>query len=181
LAERLYSNVAQRQFFDLDPLVRVRDVTAIRSALAELGYEPALHLTQAAERAYIKSGYEYTFDSAQGRNLVEIKWQVLPRFYSIGFKVDNFFERAVEIDVAGHRVRTLCDQDLMLVLYVHAAKHGWRQISWLCDITQLARSRALDWKALREQAEKLGITRIVAVSFLLSHKFIARNGVASAV
>ena len=59
---------------------------------AELGYKPRLQLTPAAERAYLKSGYEYTFDGAQGRNLVEIKWQILPRFYSIGFEVDDFFE-----------------------------------------------------------------------------------------
>ncbi len=172
LAESLYGNVALRQFSDLDLLVRARDLRAIRSALFELGYKPGLQLTRAAERAYLKSGYEYTFDAAQGRNLVEIKWQILPRFYSIGFEVDNFFERAVGIDVAGHKLRTLCDQDLMLVLCVHAAKHGWVQLSWLCDIAQLARSRALDWKALRLQAERLGIARIVAVSFLLSHKLL---------
>jgi hypothetical protein len=70
-------------------------------------------------------------------------------------------------------LRTLCDQDLMLVLCVHTAKHGWMQLSWLCDIAQLARSRALDWKALRERAQALGIARIVAVSFLLSHKLLA--------
>jgi hypothetical protein len=97
----------------------------------------------------------------------------LPRFYSIGFEFDNFFERALEVDVAGHKVRTLCDQYLMLVLCVHAAKHGWSQIPCLCDIAQLARSRAPDWKALRLEAEGLGIMRIVDISFLLSHKLLA--------
>ena len=148
LAQSLYGNIALRQFSDLDLLVRAEDLPAIRSVLAELGYRPGLHLTQAAERAYLKSGYEYTFDGAQGRNLIEIKWQILPRFYSIGFDVEGLFERAVEVDVGGRRLRTLCDQDLMLVLCVHAAKHAWMQLSSLRDIAQLARSRALDWDAL---------------------------------
>jgi hypothetical protein len=173
LAESLYGDVALRQFSDLDLLIRARDLPAIRSAMVELGYKPGLQLTQAAEHAYLKSGYEYTFDGARGRNLVELKWQILPRFYSIGFEVDKFFERAVGVDLAGHKLRTLCDQDLMLVLCVHAAKHGWRQLSWLCDIARLARSRALDWEALRVQAARLGIARIVAVSFLLVHKLLA--------
>jgi Uncharacterised nucleotidyltransferase len=125
LAESLYGNVALRQFSDLDLLVRAPDLPALRSALVELGYKPGLQLAQAAERAYLKSGYEFPFDGAQGRNLVERKWQILPRFYSIAFEVDKFFERAVGVDVAGHKLRTLCDQDLMLVLCVHAAKHGW--------------------------------------------------------
>jgi len=69
-------------------------------------------------------------------------------------------------------LRTLCDQDLMLVLCVHAAKHGWKQLSWLCDIAQLARSRALDWAALLAQAQKLGVARIVSVTFLLAQKLL---------
>jgi len=173
LAESLYGNVALRQFSDLDLLVRAPDLPALRSALVELGYKPGLQLAQAAERAYLKSGYEFPFDGAQGRNLVELKWQILPRFYSIAFEVDKFFERAVGVDVAGHKLRTLCDQDLMLVLCVHAAKHGWVQLCWLRDIAQLARSQALDWKALRLQAERLGIARMVAVTFLLSHRLLA--------
>jgi hypothetical protein len=172
LAQSLYGNIALRQFSDLDLLVRADDLPAIRSALAELGYRPGIHLRQAAERAYLKSGYEYTFDGAQGRNLIEIKWQILPRFYSIGFDVEGLFERAVEVDVGGRRLRTLCDQDLMLVLCVHAAKHAWTQLSSLRDIAQLARSRALDWDALWMQAKRLGIARIVAVSFLLTDKLL---------
>ncbi len=172
LAEALYGNVAMRQFSDLDLLIRSGDLAAIKEALAELGYEPGLRLEKAAERDYLKSGYEYTFDGARGRNLLEIKWQILPRFYAVGFDVNEFFERASVITIEGQRLRTLCDQDLMLVLCVHAAKHAWKQISWLCDIVQLARSRALDWAALQAQAESLGITRIVAVTFLLAHKLL---------
>ena len=172
LAEILYGNVTLRQFSDLDLLVRAHDLPRIKAALADLGYAPGLRLTQAAERAYLKSGYEYTFDGARGRNLLEIKWRILPQFYAIGFDVDDFFQRAVAVAVQGQRLRTLCDQDLMLVLCVHAAKHAWKQLSWLCDIAQLARSRSLDWAALRIQAAGLGIERIVAVSFLVAYKLL---------
>ena len=172
LAETLYGNVALRQFSDLDFLVRSGDLPRIKTALAELGYEPGLRLSQAAERDYLKSGYEYTFDGARGRNLLEIKWQILPRFYAIGFDVGAFFTRAAVVTVEGQKLRTLCDQDLMLVLCVHAAKHAWKQISWLWDIAQLARSRALDWHALQTEAERLGIARIVAVTFLLAERLL---------
>ncbi len=172
LAEMLYGNVALRQFSDLDLLIRSDDLPTIKEALAELGYAPGLRLAQAAERDYLKSGYEYTFDGARGRNLLEIKWQILPRFYAIGFDVNDFFARAASVTIEGQKLRTLCDQDLMLVLCVHAAKHAWKQISWLYDIVQLARSRALDWVALQAKAESLGISRIVTVTFLLAHRLL---------
>jgi hypothetical protein len=42
----------------------------------------------------------------------------------------------------------------------------------LSDIAELARSRRLEWDAVQEQARRLGIERIVAVTFLLAHKLL---------
>jgi hypothetical protein len=46
------------------------------------------------------------------------------------------------------------------------------QLSWLCDIAQLARSQRVKWDAVRQQATRLGIERIVAVSLVLGHKML---------
>lgn len=172
LAESLYGNVALRQFSDLDVLIHAAEVPRAKAALAELGYTPGLDLTPQEERAYLASGYEYTFDSAQGRNLLELQWQILPRFYSVDFAVDGLFDRAQAITVAGRSLQTLNAEDLMLVLCVHAAKHAWGQLSWLCDIDQLARSQRVKWDAVTQQAKRLGIERIVAVSLVLGHKLL---------
>jgi hypothetical protein len=73
----------------------------------------------------------------------------------------------------GNRVRTLCREDLLLVLCVHAAKHAWVQLSWLCDIAQLAMSNKLDWNSIQNEARRLGIERIVAVNLYLAHKLLS--------
>jgi len=72
----------------------------------------------------------------------------------------------------GRPMRTLRAQDLLLVLCVHAAKHVWVQLSWLCDIAQLAKSRPLDWNAIQDDARRLGIERIVSLNLLLAHKLL---------
>ena len=174
LAEILYADVTRRQFGDLDFLVHAADVAKAKAALSDLGYKNNLHFTDREERAYLASGYEYTFDSAHGRNLVELKWQILPRFYSINFDVDAKFRRTAELAIAGHSLRTLCSEDLLLVLCVHAAKHAWVQLSWLCEVTQLAK-RPLDWDAISKQSQSLGIERIVAVTFLLAKKLLGAS------
>jgi hypothetical protein len=66
----------------------------------------------------------------------------------------------------------LCAVDLLLVLCVHAAKHVWLQLSWLCDIAQLAKSPHLDWTAVQTEARRLGIERIVNLNLLLAHKLL---------
>ncbi len=172
LAEMLYGEVALRQFSDLDLLVRPPDLPKITAALAELGYELGLKLAPREQRAYVKSGYEYTFDSSHGRNLLEVKWQILPRFYSVAFDVEGFFDRAALAPLAGRMVRTLAAEDLLLVLCVNAAKHGWGRLSWLCDIAQLVKTQPLDWIAIQRQARRLGIQRIIAVTFLMAQRLL---------
>ena len=172
LAQLLYGNVAQRQFSDLDLLIHSFDLPRVKSALAELGFEPGVQLTPREEREYVESGYEYGFDCAHGRNLVEVQWRILPRFYCVDFDVDGFFGRAITLSLGGTTLRTLCAEDLLVVLCVHGAKHAWQQLSWLCDIAELAQSREIDWDVIQDRAKRLGIQRIVAISFFLAHKLL---------
>jgi hypothetical protein len=199
--------------------------------LLDLGYKPGIELALTPERAYIDSGYECPFHSARGANLLELQWQIVPRFYSIEFDVADFFLRADEISLGcrdsfatqqplkkwnelswnsreaaqeysprrkpwvesgtapspsgapsevndqlrqslGQPIRTLRPEDLLLVLCVHAAKHVWVQLSWLCDIAQLAKSQQLDWNAIQDEARRLGIERIVSLNLFLAHKLL---------
>ena len=175
LAQTLYGDVTARQFGDLDILVLPTDVAKAKAALRDLGYKPGIKLAPQVEDAYIKTGYEYSFSSTNGQNLLELQWRIVPRFYSIDFNVADFFDRADEIGISGRPMRTLRPEDLLLVLCVHAAKHVWVQLSWLCDIAQLTRRQNLDWKAIQDEARRLGIERIVNLNLLLAHKLLGSS------
>jgi len=172
LAQFLYGDVTARQFGDLDLLIHKSDLPEAKAALMELGYRASLEFTAREDKAYLAAGYEYTFDSERGRNLVELKWQILPQFYSVNFDIGAMFERAITVDLDGYFVRTFCVEDLFLVLCVHAAKHAWGQLSLLCDIAQLVKTQSLDWAVIRKRAFELGIQRIVAVNLLLINRLL---------
>jgi Uncharacterised nucleotidyltransferase len=172
LAQVLYGNVTARQFADLDILVPPDDLPKVRASLAELGYETSLKLSPREERAYIAAGYELVFDLGEHRNLLEIQWRILPRFYAVDFNIERFFDRAIAVDLCGRAVRTLCPEDLMLVLCVHAAKHAWTQLSWVREIAELPRSHQLDWVAIFDEAERLSICRILAVSLAVANNLL---------
>ncbi len=160
-----------RQFGDLDFLVRVQDVTRAKALLGELGYKPRIRLSPRQERAYLQSGYEYVFGTNTEPNLVELQWQILPRFYSIGFEMESLFNRSVETEVQGFRLRTLGKEDLMLVMCVHAAKHEWGQLGMVRDIAALARLD-LDWDWIESEARRLGILRILGISLVLASNLV---------
>ena len=172
LAQILYGNVTSRQFADLDILVSPDDLPKVRACLAELGYEASLKLSHSEERAYMDAGYEFVFDFGEHRNLLEIQWRILPRFYAVGFTIERFFDRAIAVELCGRAVRTLCPEDLMLVLCVHAAKHAWTQLSWIREIGELSKSPQLDWVVILNEAERLGICRILATSLGLANNLL---------
>ena len=230
LAQALYGAVTEREFNDLDLLIRPADVPKAKAALLALGHSHGPDLRPQEEADYISSGCGYVFHTPAGRDLIDLQWRIAPRFYSIDFDVADFFDRADEIELEGvttqcrtkkwneasrdwnecswnsreaaadrsprrkpwvesetlpspsgakdtsqtslNRQRTLCDEDLLLVLCVHAAKHVWIQLSWLCDIAQLAKSQQLDWNAIHNEARRLGIERIVTLNLLLAHKLL---------
>jgi len=174
LAELLFGDVTMRQFGDLDLLIHATDIPRARAALQELGYEPNLKLSARQERAYLRSGYEYVFGCDAGKYLIELQWQILPRFYSVGFDMDALFVRSVETEVEGQRARMLRKEDLMMVACVHAAKHEWSRLGMLRDISALARFD-LDWNWVEHEARRLGIVRIVLISLLLARDLLGHQ------
>jgi len=165
LAQLLYGNPAMRQFGDLDVIVRARDFARARDALMKLGYDPALRVSPRQEQALLRSGYECSFGLNSERNLVELQWQVVPRFCSIDFDIDALFNRSVQIDLDGLSLRTVGHDDMLLVLCVHAAKHEWAELGMLRDIATLANFN-LDWDWIIAKARRLGILKILQVSLL---------------
>ncbi len=172
LAHLLYGDVTARQFSDLDVLVRPTDVVRAKAALAELGYLPEINLTPRQEHAYIDSGYEYSFNGPHGDHLLELQWRLLPRFYAVDLDTDDLFRKARPIDLAGQSFPGLCADGLLLALCIHAAKHVWVQLSWLCDIARLIESTELKWGEVYKHAQRLGIARIVSLNLLLAERLL---------
>jgi hypothetical protein len=172
LSEMYYGDMASRRPGDMDLFVRASDVARIKNAVRDLGYTVRVPVPKAAEEAYIASGYECTFDSPLGKNLLELQWALQPRFYAVDLDMEGLFERAVNVTVAGRQVRTLSPEDLLLVLAVHAAKHVWSRLIWLCDIAQVVKRGDVKWDVVENRARGVGIQRILHVTLLLANQLL---------
>jgi hypothetical protein len=172
LAERLYGDVAMRQYFDLDLFLHAADVARATDVLKGIGLVAHTEFRPAEWRELLRSGYELTFDGFGNQNLVEVKWRLLPRFYAIDLATEEFFERAQTRPVSGKALLTLSDEDLFLVLCSHAGKHAWNKLSWISDIAGLVSCANLDWQWLRERAAALGIQRIVGINLYLAKELL---------
>jgi len=176
LAQSLYRDLGLRSFSDLDFLVSPEDFDRAKQTLAEIGYRPSGELdpaveSPAIERLWLRTGYERSFDSADGKNLVELQWALLPHFYAVDLRVEDLMARAGKTVVGEGEVPCLSPEDSLLVLCLHAAKHLWTRLIWLSDIAETVRSysgiQAIDYSRVFSRARSLGIARILGVSFWL--------------
>jgi hypothetical protein len=172
LSEVYYGDMALRQAGDIDLFIRREDVTRSKSAVRGLGYTPRITIPDEAEEDYIDAGYEWTFDSPAGNSLLELQWALEPRFYAVDFDLNGLFGRAANTTVAGRTVKTLSSEDLLLVLAVHAAKHVWGRLIWLCDIASIVKRGNLNWDWVQEQAREAGIERILHITLLLARQLL---------
>jgi hypothetical protein len=167
LAESAYGDVALRNFGDLDFLITPADFERAKQALAELGYRPSKEMSAAVERFWLRNGYECAFDGTAGKYLVELQWGFLPRFYSVDLGLEELLARAGRTVLGGRTLTSLSAEDSLLVLCVHAAKHLWMRLIWICDIAETMRTQVVDWEVVCGRAREIGVVRMVAVSFFL--------------
>jgi hypothetical protein len=172
LAESAYGDVALRSFSDLDFLILASDFEPAKRILAELGYHPSIELKPAVKRFWLQKGYECSFDSAAGKYLVELQWNLLPFFYAVDLRNDDLLRRAPRAVLGGREVPCLAPEDSLLALCLHAGKHLWMRLNWVCDIAETMRTQAFDWAVVGSRARELGILRIMGVSFWLVQELL---------
>lgn len=175
LAEAVYGDIALRPAGDIDLFIRPSELPRIRGAVRELGYVSHSLLSSVEERAFLKSGYEWAFDGPAGPNLLEVQWAIQPHFYAVDYNMDGLFSRALKTMVAGHEVNFPSPEDLFIVLSIHAAKHVWGRLIWLCDIARIMHTSDLNWTWIGSQAVELGVVRILHVTALLANTLVGSS------
>ncbi len=171
LASLLYGDSTMREFGDLDLLVRPTDVPRAIDVLTELGYEKSLQLSPRQEKSYLQSGYEYVFGLGAERNLIELQWNLAPKFYSVDVGIDALFDRSQVHEFDGCTARVLGPEDQLMFLCLHATKHQWAQLGMIRDIAAVA-GLDLDWDLIVGEARELGVLRFLVMSLLLANELM---------
>src|SRR5206468_9003205 len=140
---------------DLDLLVRPGDVPRATEVLAAAGYAPALALSPARERCFRRVDGDYPLVHRETGLLVELHARVSSERFCMPLATDALLRRSTAVALGGGEVRTLGDDDLLLVLSVHGAKHRWKRLEWLAALAELLRAGRGDVRAALARATEL--------------------------
>jgi hypothetical protein len=171
LAAAAYGDLSLRQFGDLDLLIHPKDIQRAKGLLISQGYR--LELTGAQEAAYLQFHYHLGFTRADSRVTVELHWGFTWKHWSFPFDFACLWARLIPVSLEGTTTRGLSPEDLLLILCVHGAKHGWERLMWICDVAELVRAyQRMNWERLLEQANSLGSKRILFLGLFLANDLL---------
>jgi hypothetical protein len=175
LALRLYGDVALREFGDLDILVPAGQVQRARDLVEARGYDPDHPLAPRWERKALTDRRHYSFSHrhrASGIHL-ELHWSTDCRAFELPGLDGSWWEARPLVDVSGVPARSLRDEELLYAMCMHAARHRWSRLAWLCDLAELVRScPALDWERALDLAQRQGTRRLLLLGLDLSRQLL---------
>lgn len=161
LAFLAYPHLDRDPSYDLDILVRKHDLPRALEALGTLGYAPK----SAAWRTDLPGMNEVALQ-ASDRTEVDLHWRLSP-IYFVQFDLKGAFHRRRTVRVAGREIDTLSNEDCLLGLAIHHARHGWPDASWVQDLVGLVTHQPIDWELVHILGREARAQRVVAVALLL--------------
>jgi hypothetical protein len=104
--------------------------------------------------------------------IIDLHWGLAPRSFVFGLGADEVMRRLRYASLSGTMVATFCDEDMVLYLSMHGAKHLWRRLEWIISLAELIRaSNSIDWNDVVQRAEFAHATRMLALGLRLVEIF----------
>jgi hypothetical protein len=173
LAAAVYGNLAFRQFGDLDILVRKGDVLRARDLLGSLGYRAGLQLDAAQAQAFLASHCELELVRDDGRIMVELHWEILPRYFALPPAIGHLSEELRGGGTGASGLPSLPPEETLLFLSIHGAKHLWERLGWVSDVAELIRvHRGLGWQRVLGRARALRAERMLLLGLFLARDLL---------
>jgi hypothetical protein len=171
LAVRLYGDLSLRGFGDLDILIGEQDVVRARRLLIDWGYAPEWVETGELNQS-LREKHEMLLYRVDGKVRVDLHWRFTSRKACLAGDPERFLQHIETILIAGEEVRSLRLEIYLLLLSMHAAKHRWVQLKFICDIAEILAVPDLDWHFVLQEAHDLGLKRVLNTGLLLSQSLL---------
>lgn len=163
LAHQAYGDLSFRHIADLDILLlNPADLNQTYATLCAVGYHAAEPIVPRMQQ--LANNMHFWDDDI----LFEIHWAMPEREYGYTLDGKSLASRIRQLSIDGQTLPALSPEDTLLLHVLHGAKHQWNRLIWIADIAYLLRATPqLNWTALCDQVDRLGVRRIFLTGLLL--------------
>jgi len=169
LSQSLYQDVTTRQICDLDILVDEKDLIHVSNILIKQGYRTELPYALLKNDGFLALDNDFTFLHHQKKIMIELHWKLFPSRHHMPLDFEMLYHDHTFVTLQKHDVKVLSNENNLLYLCLHASKHLFEQLKWLCDIDRLIRDNPnLDFSALYTKAQTLQVQESLLLALLMS-------------
>jgi hypothetical protein len=168
LAETVYGDLSLREFNDLDIIVHQADLCKAEDILTANRY-----VAQFPDRDYRSTflAYhgQYAFSHCETGLCVDLHWQLSSKGVAFPVQSAEIWSKLRQMTIAGRKLLTLADDDLVLFLSAHGTKEGWRRLIWVSDFAELLRRcQKIDWTEIVDRAHRSHSSRSLLLAIDLA-------------
>lgn len=168
MARLLYGDIGMREFLDLDLLVDHQHIHVAKELLIKNGYVLDFEMPTGFELNYERHSYYYNLIFHEDKMQVDLHWSLIPQEYSFTLITEEIIGNSKLTVVEDKEFLVMKPEYLLIYLCIHGAKHGWVQLNWVMDISQLILTNDIDWDFVIDEAKKLNAVSMVYLGILLA-------------
>lgn len=167
LAQYIYGNIGLRVFHDIDILINKSNAILAKKTLMSNDYELDLPV-KIDDFLYLELDSEYRFFNVNKNVKAEINWNFEGIFFSFPTDPTFFFRNTKLFNFNGINMHIFSNDNHLLALCIHCAKHDWAKLSWICDISEFIKNEEnINWIEVLEKSKKIGVYKIVLINMVL--------------
>ena len=171
VGQRYYGDAGLRQAGDIDLLIPPAMLDGTCKLLSDAGYRisnPIDHFKPRQRRYFLFADNQLELQSPDSGTTLELHWRPL-QLPSTLDGVD-LAAQTNRWDVAGCGIPFLDDEETLLHLCAHGAKHAWYRMKWVFDLPNVLESREWDWPALRDKARRYRCERELLLGLAIAEQ-----------
>lgn len=173
MAALLYPDPGARPCDDLDFLVHPDDISKAVNLLAKNGYEPHVPVPARILNSYLGAGLDYVATNSQGDLWIDLSTLPTPSYFALTIDADSLWASARTITIENTSIPLPCPEHLLYLLCVHASKHGWERLLWVCDVAALLwKYPELDFGQIAQVARRQGGLRLLLLGLQLARSIM---------
>jgi hypothetical protein len=165
----LYGDVGMKASLDLDILIPKAYFTAAWEALELLGFNTDFsYVLSPKQKKYLLNSFHHlTFINGSAR--VELHWEINTNRHLTGRPNEEYFQKAVAINIADKTIQTLRPDHLTEYLAIHGSYHAWYRLDWLYDFSFAVSANHESISFISENMHRASLGIIFNQSITLSH------------
>jgi hypothetical protein len=167
-----YSNMALREFSDLDIIIRKEDIFKVRDLLIRHDYAPRCSPDSLTLEEILERWHSYEFVSKDGAVEVDVHWCLADNDENINFPMDKLWEQSSRQPFLDRQALMLGPTDLILTTCLHhGMRSGWYELRMLADFAFIVdRHKQINWDEIIQLAKRIGGHKSLLAGMLLANQ-----------